>query len=214
MERVNIYGFPHKGLRNALGQLSFKLGNISLGSKESIAKAVEVAEEISELLKLHLHSEETHVLPPLEVKVPGSTQHNHDDHEAMEQLENDMLNKVHKLKEEPTISNATVAYNSVNMFIREYFRHMDEEEFDMNKVIWENFQDQEILEWQGKILSELTPEQFFKWFKYIIPSLMPHEQTIMLSGFKANAPAEAYRNTIEGLKPYLTSNQFNHIQSI
>ena len=88
------------------------------------------------------------------------------------------------------------------------------EEGDMNRVIWENFSDQDILGWQGQILSKLTPDQFFKWFKYIIPALNPLEQQIMLGGFKENAPAEAYSATINGLKPFLNERQFNHIQSI
>ncbi len=91
---------------------------------------------------------------------------------------------------------------------------MDEEETQMNEVIWNNFEDQEILGWQGKILSELTPEQFFKWFKYIIPALQPHEQNAMLGGFKANAPAEAFNATIQGLRPFVSDAQFTHISNI
>jgi hypothetical protein len=77
---------------------------------------------------------------------------------------------------------------------------MNEEETEMNKVIWEHFTDEEVLGWQGQILSKLTPAQFFKWFKYIIPALTQLEQRIMLGGFKQNAPAEAYNGTIKNLE--------------
>lgn len=107
-----------------------------------------------------------------------------------------------------------LVYQAVNKFIREYFRHMSEEETDMNKIIWANFSDEDILGWQGQILSNLTPEQFFKWFKYIIPSLSPFEQTIMLGGFKENAPAEVFSSTISNLKPFMSDKQFNHIPNI
>lgn len=214
MQRVNIYGFPHKGIRNALGQLSFKLGGLDGNQTDQVTEVVDQTEEISELLKLHLHSEETHVLPPVEAKVPGSTEHNHDDHEAMEALEHQMVEKVRHLHEDASPAAVTAAYDQVNIFIKEYFRHMEEEETDVNEVIWANFEDQEILSWQGKILSEFTPDQFFKWFKYIIPALQPHEQQIMLGGFKSNAPAEAYQATIQNLKPYLSDTQFAFIQTI
>jgi len=212
MQRVNIYGFPHKGLRNALGQLSFKAGSTNVENKEEVASLLALTEEISELL--HLHAEEDFVSPPLEAKVPGSTQGNHEDHEKMEELEKQMVEKARSFAANPTVSALNDFYNHVNYFTREYFRHMEEEETQMNNVIWENFEDSDILSWQGQILSKLTPEQFFKWFKYIIPALLPQEQAIMLGGFKENAPAEAYTQTIEGLKPYLNESQVAHVASI
>lgn len=214
MERINIYGFPHKGIRNALGQLSIKVGSLNINNEDQINEVIAQADEISELLKLHLHSEEAHVLPPVEAKVPGSTEHNHDDHEAMAALEHEMVEKIHQIKQQRTVASVTAAYDKVNEFIKEYFRHMEEEEVDLNKVIWQHFEDQEIMGWQGKILSEFTPEQFFKWFKYIIPALHPHEQEIMLGGFKQNAPQEAYNHTIQGLKPYVSEGQYAFISSI
>lgn len=150
--RVNIYGFPHKGLRNGLGQLSFALGNLDINDSQQLEDVVQLAGELSELLGLHLHSEEDFVTPPLEEKVPGSTKHNHEDHEAMEALEHDMFESVKKMADHPNPVTQEIAYQSVNLFIREYFRHMSEEEGDMNKVIWDNFSDDEILGWQGQIL--------------------------------------------------------------
>jgi hypothetical protein len=212
--RVNIYGFPHKGIRNGLGKLSFLIGKLNLENTTELEKVSEISKDLKELLSLHLHSEENHVLTNLEAKVPGSTTHNHEDHEKMEQLEHEMSDAIELLLEHKDMPHLVNAYNKVNYFIREYFRHMDEEEQEINQVIWDNFNDGEILEWQGKILSELTPEQFFKWFKYIIPSLTPFEQQIMLGGFKENAPAEAYNHTIAGLESYVTQDQFTFIKSI
>lgn len=212
--RVNIYGFPHKGLRNGLGKLSFAISSLDPNNSEEVQSVLELAKELSELLGLHLHSEEEFVTPPLEEKVPGSTQHNHDDHEAMEALEHDMMDAIEALESNPNMQTQEEAYQAVNLFIREYFRHMSEEEGDMNNIIWENFSDEDILGWQGQILSKLTPDQFFKWFKYIIPALNPFEQQIMLGGFKENAPSEAYNATIQALKPFVTEKQFSHIQTI
>ena len=163
---------------------------------------------------MHLHSEEDFVLQPLEAKVPGSTQHNHDDHMEMERLEHDMNNSIRKLVDAPNEMHMNIAYDKINNFIKEYFRHMSEEETDINKVLWDHFSDEEILSMQGQILAKLTPDQFFKWFKYIIPSLSQFEQSLMLGGFKGNAPAEAYNGTIKNLEPYLTPTQFAYISSL
>lgn len=213
-QRVNVYGFPHKGIRFGLGQLSFKVGSLIFDDREALKVCKEIADDLSELLDLHLHAEEDFVLQPLEARVPGSTQHNHEDHLEMEKLEHDMNDSICKLVEAPNEMHLNIAYDKINNFIKEYFRHMSEEETDLNKVLWGHFSDEEILGMQGQILAKLTPEQFFKWFKYIIPSLSQLEQSIMLGGFKENAPAEAYNGTIENLKPYLTPNQFAYISSL
>jgi hypothetical protein len=213
-QRVNIYGFPHKGIRYGLGQLSFKVGSLIFDDNGALKACKELADDLSELLDLHLHAEEEFVLPPLEAKVPGSTQHNHDDHIAMQKLEHDMSDAIRRLVDVPNEIHLNIAYDKINNFIKEYFRHMSEEETEINKVIWEHFSDQEILGWQGQILAKLTPDQFFKWFKYIIPSLSQLEQSLMLGGFKVNAPAEAYNETIKNLEPYLTPKQFAYISSL
>jgi hypothetical protein len=88
--RVNIYGFPHKGIRNGLGQLSFKVGSLILGDAEDLKACKEIADDLSELLDLHLNAEEEFVNPPVETKVLGSTQHNHEDHVEMQRLEHEM----------------------------------------------------------------------------------------------------------------------------
>ena len=211
MERVNIYGFPHKGLRNALGQLGLLVGRLNTAQPEDVNEVKVLAHDISELLKLHLKSEESHVLPPLEARVPGSTQDNKEDHQKMEELEHFMANSIDGIKDAAT---AEAAYQAVNMFVREYFRHMDEEEVQMNQIIWQHFNNEEILEWQGRILSELSPDQFAKWFRFIIPALSPIEQSIMLGGFKANAPSEVYEGMMQGLNPFLTESQKAHIATI
>jgi hypothetical protein len=212
--RVNIYGFPHKGIRYGLGQLSFKVGSLIFDDKQDLKICKQIADDLSELLNLHLHSEEDFVLKPLEARAPGSTQHNHDDHMEMERLEHDMNEAIQNLLNAPDQMLMNIAYSKINNFIKEYFRHMSEEETDINKVLWEHFTDEEILGMQGQILAKLTPDQFFKWFKYIIPSLSQFEQSLMLGGFKQNAPTEAYTGTIKKLEPYVTPNQFAYISSL
>lgn len=82
--RMNIYGFPHKGLRIALSQLSMLSGNTDYSDAESLAKLKNLSLELITLLGLHLHSEEDVVLPALETKVPGSTRQNVEEHEQLE----------------------------------------------------------------------------------------------------------------------------------
>ena len=82
--RMNIYGFPHKGIRIALSRLSMLAGNTDYSDTESLEKLKTLTTEIVTMLDLHRHSEEDVVLPALESKVPGSTTENVEEHVQLE----------------------------------------------------------------------------------------------------------------------------------
>jgi len=45
------------------------------------------------------------------------------------------------------------------------------------------------------------------WFKYIVPALNPFERTMIMGGFKANAPAEFFDKVLNMLKEYMSENE-------
>ncbi len=59
-------------------------GNTDYSNAESLEKRKNLSTELVTLLDLHVHSEEDILLPALEVKVPGSTRENVEDHERLE----------------------------------------------------------------------------------------------------------------------------------
>lgn len=212
--RMNIYGFSHKGLRIALSELSLLSGNTDYANPESLEKLKNLSAEICTLLDLHLHSEEDVVLPALEEKVPNSTSANIDEHE---QLEKDVKSFEVQLKN-ITVSSAPGSgakfYESVYNFHSKYIAHMAMEERDMNTLIWDNFTDEELMGWQGQIMSTLTPDQIMMWFKYIVPALNPFERSIIMGGFKENAPSEFFNSVLEMLKGYMSENDHSQLRNM
>ena len=102
-------------------------------------------------------------------------------------------------------------YESVTAFFANYINHMAMEESDMNALIWENFSDEEIMSWTGRIMSTLTPAQISSFFKYMVPALNPFERNIVLGGFKANAPAEYFNSIIGMLKAHMTESEHSQM---
>ncbi len=213
-QRMNIYGFPHKALRLGLGKLSVLVGNLDTDDNEEVQRVQQMTNELSHLLDLHLHSEEDVVLPAVEAKVPNSTHENVEEHEKLEKQEKDLKAFANQLFDEPNPENAARYYRELNRFIADYYDHMDGEEMEINPIIWSNFEDQEIAGWHGQIMATMKPEDGGLWFKYIVPSLNKHEQTVLLGQFKSNVPAEVYQGTLQMLKPELTEKQFAFISNI
>lgn len=210
MQRMNIYGFPHKGIRLALGQLSTLSGNTDYSSTKAVSKLQALTTEIVTMLALHLHSEESVVLPAVEAKVPGSTHENIEEHEALEKQEKEMAALMDRISANPDPAKGVAFYEAVNDFVSKYFAHMAMEETDINKIIWANFKDEEIMAWHGQVMSTLTPDQVMLWFKYIVPALNPMERQIIMGGFKANAPEEFYNAVLDMLQEYLPAE--DHVQ--
>ena len=197
--RMNLYGFPHKGLRNAIAQLSQSAGNTDCSDQASLKALKVLADEVFTLLALHAHSEESVVLPALESKVPGSTAENLAEHEQLEKDIEVMQQTINAIMTDSAPDMASNFYTLVSNFHSKYLAHMAMEESKMNALIWENFTDADLMEQHGQIMSTLTPEQIMMWFKYIVPALNPFERTIIMGGFKANAPQPFFDSVLDML---------------
>ena len=200
---MNIYGFPHKGLRIGLSQLSMLAGNTDYSDPESLERLKSLTGEIVTLLDLHVHSEEDVVLPALEKRVPGSTAENVEEHEQLEAEVHAFDTQLKNITTDSTPDSGASFYEAVYNFHSKYLAHMTMQESEMNPLIWANFTDEELMGWHGQIMSTLTPDQVMMWFKYIIPALNPFERTMIMGGFSANAPAEFVQSVLDMLKEHL-----------
>ncbi len=210
---MNIYGFPHKGLRNLLSQVSLLSGNTDYSNAVSLEKLKDLTTELVTLLDLHVHSEEDVLLPALEVKVPGSTRENVEEHEQLEKEIKDFDEKMKNITVDSTPDSGVKFYESVYNFHSKYIAHMAMEESEINPVIWANLADEELMELQGQIMASLSPDNIMMWFKYIVPALNPFERTIILGGFKENAPAEFFDQVLNMLKEYMSENEHLQLES-
>ena len=210
--RINGYGFPHKGLRLALSRLLVVSGSTDYSDEASLNALKTLAQEIVELLRHHAVAEETVILPALEEKVPGSTARNVEEHKALEEEISEFVRQLESITVTSEPASGAKYYESVSRFFANYLNHMAMEESDMNPLIWENFSDEEIMSWQGRIMSTLTPAHISSFFKYMVPALNPFERNIMLGGFKANAPAAFFDSVIGMLKEHMT--ELEHSQMV
>jgi hemerythrin-like domain-containing protein len=209
--RMNGYGFPHKGLRLALSRLVVVSGNTDYSDDSSLNALKTLAKEVIELLHFHAVAEDSVILPALEERVPGSTATNVEDHRVLEDEISEFAEQLEGITIASVPASGAKFYESVTRFFANYINHMAMEESDMNALIWKNFSDEEIMSWQGRIMSTLTPAQISSFFKYMVPALNPFERNIMLSGFKANAPAEFFNSVIGMLKEHMTESEHSQM---
>lgn len=212
--RVNLYGFPHKGLRNALSQLSFTAGNTDYSDEQSLNQLKSLTKEVLLLLDLHAHSEEEIVLPALETRVVGSTHENIEEHEQLEKEINLLEQQINSIQVDSPPFLGIAFYETVSNFHSKYIAHMFMEESEINPLIWANFSDEELLGFHGQVMASLTPYQIKTWFKFIVPALNSFERSIIMGGFKENAPVDFYNEVFNDLKQYMTTQDHQRMQAI
>lgn len=194
-ERVKLFEAAHKGLRNALSKFSFLVGKADFNNPNDIYILYPLGKDLFMMLRTHANDENSIVLAELEVKVPGSSKHDMDDHEKLEgdqdRLE-ELLDEIKDMSSKGKDASGLGAELYINFvkFHGEYLIHTHEEETVTQHLLWENFTDAEIHAMRGKIIARFTPESFEKWQSFIFPSITHAARVQMLSGIKANAPGQ------------------------
>lgn len=205
--RMNIYAFPHKGLRNALGQWLFEAGKLDATSPQSIDQFKAITEDVVTLLTLHQHSEDQVVIPDLESRAPGSTDHNHAEHDRLHTLLEEIHGSANTLEAGQSHAQFSQLYTLISHFISDYFKHMWDEEAVLVETIWAHFSDQDIIGWHGRIMEAMAPEHKMLWFRFMVPALNPMERQIVMGGFKNSAPAQAYSAALKMLHAFMPAEE-------
>ncbi|HWA07422.1 MAG TPA: hypothetical protein VG961_12795 [Ignavibacteria bacterium] len=216
MQRVKLFEAAHKGLRSALSQFSFLLGKCDFNNAVDIAKLHSLGKDLFMMLSSHANDENSIILAALEAKVPGSSKHDMDDHERLELDQTAIEKLLDDIKELNTngvdaSGSGAELYMKFSKFHGEYLLHTVEEETETQRLLWENFTDQELHAIRGKIIGRFTPEAFEKWQSYIMPAITQSDLLMMLGGMKANAPEQFTRLMVMAEK-FLPAEEFTEIK--
>jgi hypothetical protein len=195
MQRHDLYGPIHKGIRLALSDLLVRLGNADFSDE---AEAGELLGAVRRQLLLsagHLHHEEVEIHGALESRAPGATltlQADHDHHRrAFETLEA----AIAAVEAAPAAARAAPArqlYLAFSQFAAADFAHMAEEELVVLPLLHRLFDDAELIAMEGRIVAAIPPEKMIDYLKLMIPGMNPAERATFLAFVRAGAPPEMF----------------------
>ena len=176
---LNIFNVSHKGLRYALGELSFLAGQIDYQEENSLRKVESLLNEVILLLESHALSEERVILEALEKKAPRSTRLNLEEHEELEIEILEIKMFFDSAKDAFSEELGDQFYRSICSFQAKYILHMAMEETVMNNLLWSYFTEEELKVLHQSVLDSLNPEMTKLWLKYILPAINPIERKRM-----------------------------------
>ncbi|MBL8016922.1 MAG: hypothetical protein JNK43_06605 [Ignavibacteria bacterium] len=216
MQRVKLFEAAHKGLRSALAQFSFRLGKCDFNNPQQVSELHLLGRDLFMMLTTHANDENSIILAELEAKLPGASKHDMDDHRRLETDQGaieKLLDELNEMsgKEQDASGMGAELYMKFSKFHGEYLLHTVEEESETQRLLWENFTDEELHGMRGRIIGKFTPLIFEKWQSYIMPAITQSDLLMMLGGMKANAPAQFEKLMVMAEK-YLPAEEFEIIK--
>jgi hypothetical protein len=212
MNRIKSLDPPHKGLRNALCQLTMLAGKTDYANPDSVAKLQALGKEVFHLLKDHTHTEDKFILAPLEAKAKGSIAEFTDDHKEIEELETELFEELLAFNGHQSEEDGHRFYLDLCDFQSFYLMHIDGEDTEIEPLMQAHFTDEELMGHQIEIMQEMSFDTLLLWFKYIVPARRPAENAQVLSGFKASAPAEAFQQVMALIETQISSEELAEIK--
>lgn len=115
-QRMNIYAFPHKGLKNALSQLLNIFGKACFTSSEDIGVVKSMTKEVIQLLHLHQDAEDKCVLLPLAERKPDASKECFTEHTRLHEMVNVIQQASSDLSHDQARDKLEHLYQSISFF--------------------------------------------------------------------------------------------------
>ena len=216
MNRPKPYDVPHKGLRNALSQLSLLAGKTDYSDQKEVEQLYKLGADVFKILSIHAADENSVTLAELEARCPGCSQHDVDDHEqlhtAQDKLEK-LLSKIYNDSQrgQNVTEDGAEFYLALSEYHGEYLAHTAEEERVTQPLLWKFFTDEELAAHRGKIMAKNPPETLLIWFRFVIPAQRHNERVGLLAGFKKMAPPAFFEQGMEVIRKVLLQREFDDL---
>ena len=211
MNRIKSLDPPHKGLRNALCQLTLLAGKTDYANPDSTAKLQALGKQVFHLLKDHSRTENKFILAPLEAKAKGSTSEFADDHHEIDELETELFDELMAFNGHQSEEDGHQFYLDLCDFQSFYLMHIDGEDTELEPLMQAHFSDEELMGHQIEIMKEMSLETLLLWFKYIVPARRTEENAQVLRGFKGAAPKEAFDSAMAVIKNELDEMEYQRL---
>lgn len=215
-QRIDLFTNVHKGLRKAMFDLSYLAGRTNYNDSEQLDELKSCFAEVFSFLHEHGQNEDKHMLPLLETKVPGGSQHDMEDHVEIEKKITALTEEMSRLFSVPQGDERSLAgrsfYLSLNRFISEYLLHMEEEETVTTDMFYNNFTDEELSVIVPKIIASTPPDVILMNMKYMIPSMNEDERAELLGKVKGKAPEQFVKAILNVAKAALDEDEYARLE--
>ena len=200
-QRYPIYRPIHKAIRHILFSTSRQVGQADFTDDAVTQECLADLDRTIGFLREHKGYEEAHIHRALERKLPGITARFAEDHEEDELLiaEIEQLGaRIKNAGEAQRVALGIELHERFNAYVGMYLGHLYREETELQKVLWDNFTDAELIAIRAAIVRDLpTGGRGGKLLPEMCASYNPDEISLFLKRVKADAPPEVFQRVTQ-----------------
>jgi hypothetical protein len=182
MQRVDLFGSIHKGLRAALCETATLLARTGFEDAAASATAAASVNALLGFLEEHAGHEDAVVLPVLALHSPELAAELRSDHARVEGLQEEagaIAARLELASPAERVSLGARLHERVWLLLAEHAKHMQVEESRANRVLHANLTDGELLALHGRIVGSIAPARMGEWFEILLPALAPVERSAL-----------------------------------
>jgi len=201
MLRYNIFNLIHKALRAKLYNTALTLQQTYFGDAAQAGAAFEKLNEIIKAFEEHGHHEDSILMPVIESfqsATIASFEKEHVDDRKMGEDLGHLQNIYHAAQSttERIIAGSAITKSFVDYMIFN-LKHMQREEIELNKLLWDNFTDDEIQKINDQIVASIPPEEMATAAAWFMQSINSEEAKNWLTAVKQTAPEHIFAALFE-----------------
>ena len=200
-QRYPIYRPIHKAIRHILFSTSRQVGQADFTDDAVTQECLADLDRTIGFLREHRGYEDAHIHRALERKLPGITARFAEDHEEDELLiaEIEQLGaRIKNSDEAQRVALGIELHERFNAYVGIYLGHLYREETELQKVLWDNFTDAELIAIRAAIARDIPPgRRRGEFFPEMCASYNPDEISRVLKRLKADAPPEVFQRVTQ-----------------
>ena len=102
-------------------------------------------------------------------------------------------------------------YRRLAAFVGENLIHMEVEETEHNRILWETHDDVEIIALEQAIVASSTREQVGLILRWMVPHITPAERAALFMGMRKTAPPQVMDGALSAVKPHLDASEWHKL---
>jgi hypothetical protein len=198
MTRYNSFNLIHKALRAMMYDTALTLQQTHFADNSEALAAIAKVEDVIYHFEKHAHHEDTFMLPAIEAHEPALVEAFEGEHVADIELGNRLVTLLNIFRSCENNMEKINCGSAINKAFRDFMVfnivHMAKEESEINRVLWANFTDQELIELNGRLVSSIPPADMMANVTWFMRGINKAEAIDWLIAVKQAAPPFVFEN--------------------
>ena len=209
-DQIDIYTGIHKGQRTRFFDIMMKAGTMDYDDKDSLDRLYHELTAFKEHVFLHASLEEKFIHPLLSKRVPGGSRKLEEDHRTMHQQFDDIEAQIDEIRARSTESEmrsnlVLEFYRAWNRFISFYLMHINEEEENVQPMLWKVCTAKELDEAHKAMIASQNPEELKYDLQIMLPAVNMYERPEIFYAARVSMPPQVFQSLLKVAEQVLSS---------